>query len=437
MTGSHRKVLLTCVLCLGALSLQADEPGIRQWTDNTHRFQVEARLLDWNENVVRLERTKGSIVEVPRERLSEPDQEYVDQQPEPPKPELPVGVVTVALEENGKTSLRTALVVGSDQGPSYCLVHHLRTEPSPTSAAVVSGPKIETHISLEPLGLLPDEDILLLAFPKDVRPSALTCDRQARVRPGDPIRVVTLNTNPAADEPVWSWSETHAQWVGRGLEGDIDIITTELTDPRWLGAVTVTLRGEVLGHVTGARISQPRLLEISPLPSVQELVRPKMTSVKFAPTAGDRKTITCQLVARVFDPAGRVSEPRLLIKRMNDSDVMANRGLSWATTPLDDSSAVSLEIGEPEEIVTRQIQRVQNRFRGTPPGAIHVGAFSVPTPEIKPNRSLAIPLLVQFTWTDRLTGKTCYERASVVNYDSEYQVDATIQVPGFDGQSPR
>ena len=60
----------------------ADEPPesfrMRTWTDQTGRYSVEARFSELSEGNVRLERKNGETVELPLERLSEPDQQYIE-----------------------------------------------------------------------------------------------------------------------------------------------------------------------------------------------------------------------------------------------------------------------------------------------------------------------------------------------------------------------
>lgn len=66
---------LLLFLCATAGVCRADN---RMWTDVTGEFQVEAELVDYGEDVVRLRRTNGAIIAVPREKLSRVDLAYLE-----------------------------------------------------------------------------------------------------------------------------------------------------------------------------------------------------------------------------------------------------------------------------------------------------------------------------------------------------------------------
>lgn len=57
------------------------ENAIRTWTDNTGKFTIRASLLEIGDKTVKLRRQDGSVISVPRNRLSEGDQEFIDRQP--------------------------------------------------------------------------------------------------------------------------------------------------------------------------------------------------------------------------------------------------------------------------------------------------------------------------------------------------------------------
>jgi hypothetical protein len=60
----------------------ASEPGkrtfeLREWVDNSGSFRVTARLVQFAQGNVRLEKENGDVIEVPLARLSENDRNYV------------------------------------------------------------------------------------------------------------------------------------------------------------------------------------------------------------------------------------------------------------------------------------------------------------------------------------------------------------------------
>ncbi len=66
---------------LAATVLWLAQPGdgfARKWTDSTGRFTVEAELVDVQEGNVRLRRDDGTVVSLPRNRLSESDHRYLE-----------------------------------------------------------------------------------------------------------------------------------------------------------------------------------------------------------------------------------------------------------------------------------------------------------------------------------------------------------------------
>jgi S1-C subfamily serine protease len=60
----------------GALLLAASGHG-RQWTDNTGKHRIEAEFVEQRGNVVRLKRPDGSVFELPLDRLSTDDQDFI------------------------------------------------------------------------------------------------------------------------------------------------------------------------------------------------------------------------------------------------------------------------------------------------------------------------------------------------------------------------
>jgi hypothetical protein len=58
------------------------EPAYRLWVDISGRFRVKAQLLEADQDQVRLMKTNGVVIDVPINRLSPSDQEYLRTQPE-------------------------------------------------------------------------------------------------------------------------------------------------------------------------------------------------------------------------------------------------------------------------------------------------------------------------------------------------------------------
>ena len=62
---------------LGDLFDASHRPHLRWWTDNTGQFRTEGRLVEVQDEAVRLLKTNGKFCTVPRSRLSAPDRNYV------------------------------------------------------------------------------------------------------------------------------------------------------------------------------------------------------------------------------------------------------------------------------------------------------------------------------------------------------------------------
>lgn len=59
-----------------AASAMADD--VREWTDVTGRFKINARLVEVREGVAFLENASGQTIKIPTSRLSEPDQRFLE-----------------------------------------------------------------------------------------------------------------------------------------------------------------------------------------------------------------------------------------------------------------------------------------------------------------------------------------------------------------------
>ncbi len=53
------------------------EPKLRTWTDSTGKFRVEAEFVELKDGKVQLRKQDGKVIDVPLERLSAADQEYI------------------------------------------------------------------------------------------------------------------------------------------------------------------------------------------------------------------------------------------------------------------------------------------------------------------------------------------------------------------------
>jgi|GEM_PF-6314161 len=54
------------------------DPDVRTWTDATGKFKIEAKLLEFKDGKVKLERTDGKVVTLPFDKLSAADQFFVE-----------------------------------------------------------------------------------------------------------------------------------------------------------------------------------------------------------------------------------------------------------------------------------------------------------------------------------------------------------------------
>ncbi len=75
-----KKVETSIVAVLVLASCTSMASG-RKWTDSTGKYTIEAEFVDFKHGKVQLEKTGGSIVSLPIERLSEADREFVKLQP--------------------------------------------------------------------------------------------------------------------------------------------------------------------------------------------------------------------------------------------------------------------------------------------------------------------------------------------------------------------
>jgi hypothetical protein len=60
-----------------------ESSAFRIWTDSTGQHQTEAQFVDYADGKARLRTRDGSLIEVPAERLSEPDQQWLKTQEGP------------------------------------------------------------------------------------------------------------------------------------------------------------------------------------------------------------------------------------------------------------------------------------------------------------------------------------------------------------------
>ncbi len=75
-----RRSLVGSLVILSCLSAADAATWGREWTDNTGKHSVEARLVDFDQRRVRLRKTDGSVIALPIERLSQEDQQYLRSQ---------------------------------------------------------------------------------------------------------------------------------------------------------------------------------------------------------------------------------------------------------------------------------------------------------------------------------------------------------------------
>ncbi len=107
LCGSNRVVVVGSLLvALAAWSEQAGAAEARIWTDKSGKFEIRAKFIDIIDGKVRLERPNGDISRVPLGKLSDKDQEFVEQQankpetlaeeqpaqPQQPQPQQPRGL---------------------------------------------------------------------------------------------------------------------------------------------------------------------------------------------------------------------------------------------------------------------------------------------------------------------------------------------------------
>jgi hypothetical protein len=67
-------------LAILALLSSTALPASRTWTSANGRFNIEADLVDFQEGKARLQKTDGSMIEVPLLSLSLDDRQYVKKQ---------------------------------------------------------------------------------------------------------------------------------------------------------------------------------------------------------------------------------------------------------------------------------------------------------------------------------------------------------------------
>src|SRR4051794_16042704 len=70
-------IVKKAVLVISVLFLVASTANARKWTDSTGKYSIEANLIAYNDKVVVLERGDHQLGQVPIEKLSKADQEYL------------------------------------------------------------------------------------------------------------------------------------------------------------------------------------------------------------------------------------------------------------------------------------------------------------------------------------------------------------------------
>jgi hypothetical protein len=73
------KLYVACIVVLGLLVAVVSPAAPRKWTDDTGRYSVEAELVDVKDGKVVLRKADGTTVEVPLDKLSAADREYLRQ----------------------------------------------------------------------------------------------------------------------------------------------------------------------------------------------------------------------------------------------------------------------------------------------------------------------------------------------------------------------
>ncbi|NNE00376.1 MAG: hypothetical protein HKN47_23910 [Pirellulaceae bacterium] len=51
----------------------SDPAGIREWTDKTGRYKIQAELIDVSDDVAKLKRDDGKLIQIPISKLSDED----------------------------------------------------------------------------------------------------------------------------------------------------------------------------------------------------------------------------------------------------------------------------------------------------------------------------------------------------------------------------
>ena len=82
MTRGLLFVYFTLICAVVAIAQDADtetpaEAELRQWTDTTGKFQIDAKFVEFVGNQVTLQRADGSMLNVPLSRLSSKDRAFV------------------------------------------------------------------------------------------------------------------------------------------------------------------------------------------------------------------------------------------------------------------------------------------------------------------------------------------------------------------------
>lgn len=77
-----RRLMLTVAALFGLATVLSaadrQDPGFRTWTDITGKYKVEATFVEFNDGKVQLKKKDGNVITLPKEKLSEDDQQFVN-----------------------------------------------------------------------------------------------------------------------------------------------------------------------------------------------------------------------------------------------------------------------------------------------------------------------------------------------------------------------
>lgn len=107
-------LLAAIVFCWLPASAADQQPPLRRWTDSTGKYTVQARLIDHDENIVRLETEDGRRLKIALQRLSAEDQAYLKQAaPPPPAAPAPSAAPAKAVKATYLDPAQTRLQLGT------------------------------------------------------------------------------------------------------------------------------------------------------------------------------------------------------------------------------------------------------------------------------------------------------------------------------------